>query len=137
MPRPSFLTGAPLVAALLLAATHPVLAADMPNATTQPDASQIVLQNRSGANITQGRVQTTDGKVWNLGSGGLASNQAVQVAVPARECIANIAVELEGGHRLQSVGLHSCNSTKIVVEKDAITIPQEAVPGAKEHGTPR
>jgi hypothetical protein len=136
MLRPSLLTGVPLVAALL-SATYPVLAADMPNATTQPDASQIVLQNRSGANIVQGRVQTTDGKVWNLGSGGLASNQAAQVAVPARDCIANIAVELEGGRRLQSTGLHSCNSTKIVVEKDRIDIPQEAVPGAKQHGTPR
>jgi hypothetical protein len=34
------------------------------------------------------------------------------------------------------VGLHSCHNSQIVVRENRIEIPQIAVPGAKQHGTP-
>lgn len=40
------------------------------------------------------------------------------------------------GRTLSADGLHSCNRSQIVVGKENITIPQIAVPGAKQHGTP-
>ncbi len=136
MPRPIARAGVPAVA-LLLGVASPALASNMPNATTQQDASQIVVKNMSGANIAEARVQTTDGKVWSLGSGGLASNQAAQIAVPARDCITSVAVELKDGRKLNADGLHACNETQIVVQKDHIDLPQQAIPGGQQRGTPR
>ncbi len=122
--------------AALLSLWLPALAFAVPNATTQQDASQLVLKNLSGAEIAQARVQTTDGQVWNLGQG-LAQNHATQIVIPPRDCIANIAVQLKNGRKLQEAGLHACNQTQIVVRPDGITIPQQAIPGAQQRGTPR
>jgi len=49
----------------LLVGLGPALAQvrNMPNATTAPDASQIVLKNLSGETITQARVRTKQGHV--------------------------------------------------------------------------
>lgn len=137
MPRPVVLAGVPLA---VLALATPALAGDMPNAadlSSQQQSRAISIRNLSGAKITQAHVQTSpDGRVWDIGHGAIETNQASEVVVPAHDCLANVKVQLDDGRTLQSTELHSCNSTKIVVQKDAITIPQEAVPGAKQHGTP-
>ncbi|HJS87424.1 MAG TPA: hypothetical protein VJ779_18375 [Acetobacteraceae bacterium] len=134
MPRPIVLAGLSL-AALALAA--PAIADNAANLATQQRARAITMQNRSGTRIAQAQVQTTpDGHVWNIGQGGIGTNEASEVIVPARDCIADIRVQLDGGRVLHEAGLHSCSSTKIVVWQDHINIPEEAVPGAKQHGTP-
>jgi hypothetical protein len=124
----------------VLAFAMPALAGDMPNAadlSSQQQSRAISIRNLSGAKITQAHVQTSpDGRVWDIGHGAIETNQASEVIVPAHDCLANIKVQLDNGRMLQSNELHSCNSTKIVVGKDAITVPQEAVPGGKQHGTP-
>ncbi len=138
MPRAILFAGVPL-ASVLLAFAAPAIAENVPNAanlSTQQDARAITIQNHSGTKITQAHVQTTDGRVWDIGHGSVGTNEASEVIVPARDCLASVTVRLENGRKLESTALHSCNSTKIVVEKDAINIPQEAVPGAAEHGTP-
>lgn len=108
---------------------------DVAKASAQ--ASQVVLKNLSGEKITQARVQTKQGHVWNIGEDGLKDNQATQVAIPARDCIASVEVALANGRNMQSKDLNSCNETQIVVDADRISIPQQAVPGAQQHGTPR
>ncbi|MGA9869447.1 MAG: hypothetical protein WBQ75_23680 [Acetobacteraceae bacterium] len=137
MPRATVLAGAST--ALVLLALSAV-AADKPNAanlSTQQDSRSITLQNRSGSDITQAQVRTTDGRVWNLGHGGVSSNHGSDMVVPARDCIAAISVELKNGRKLQVGGLHACDNTQIVVSKSGISIPQLAVPGAARHATPR
>jgi hypothetical protein len=123
---------------VLVAGLGPALAQvrNMPNATTAAAASQIVLKNLSGETITQARVQTTQGHAWDMGAGGLTSNQATQVAVPARECIDSVEVALESGRKLRAGGLNACNETQIVVGTDHISIPHQAIPGAQQRGTP-
>jgi len=134
MPRPIVVAGLSLVA---LALAAPAIADNAANLATQQDARAITMQNRAGTRITQAQVQTTpDGRVWDIGHGGIGTNEASEVVVPARDCIADIRVTLDGGRVLHAAGLHSCGSTKIVVRKEGINIPQEAVPGAKQHGTP-
>ncbi len=133
---PILFAGVPLA---ILAFAAPALAGNMPNAanlSTQQDSRAITLQNLTGEKITQAHVQTTDGRVWNIGHGAIEDNHASEVIVPARDCLASVTVQLDNGRTLQSTELHSCNSTKVVVRKDAISIPQEAVPGAQQHGTP-
>lgn len=127
----------PLLAVLLTLAA-PALAAkpNAANLATQQDARSITIQNKSGDRIAQARVQTTDGKTWHIGHGGIGTNQSAEVVVPARDCIANVWAELKGGRKLQAVGLHSCDRSEIVVRENRIEIPQIAVPGAKQHGTP-
>ena len=139
MHRPIPLAGVPIAVALLLAVATSAHAGNMPNAanlSSQQDARAITIQNRSGTEISQAHVQTSDGRIWDIGHGSVGTNDASQVVVPARDCLANITVELKGGRKLQAVGLHSCNNTKIVVQKDRIELPQEAVPGGQQHGTP-
>ncbi|MBV8613897.1 MAG: hypothetical protein JOY66_09020 [Acetobacteraceae bacterium] len=135
MSRPTFLAGLSLAA---LAFAGPAVAADnAANLSTQQDSRAITLQNYTGTQITQAKVQTSpDGREWQIAQGGISPNEAKEVIVPAHDCLTNVWVQLDGGRVLQSTEMHSCNSTKIVVRKDAITIPQEAVPGAKQHGTP-
>jgi len=127
----------PLAIFLLLAT--PALAAQNPSAASlyhQQDARAIAIQNWSSQTVVAARVQTTDGKIWNLAKGEISSNQAKEVVVPARDCIANITVKLQNGHTLSDNGLHECSNTKIVVRDEGISIPQQAVPGAQQHGTP-
>ncbi len=135
MARPPALTVVPLAVVLALIAL-PALAENSANLTTQQDMRSIALQNWSTTEVTQARVQTTDGRVWNLAHGGVSRDEGSQVIVPAHDCIANITVTLRDGRTLQLAGLHACNNTEIVVRNDRITIPQQAVPGAKQHGTP-
>lgn len=135
MPRPTPAIG--LFAALLLAALPAVAAPNAANLSTQQDARSISLQNKSDSEITQARVQTSDGHVWNLAHGGVPQNHGSDIVVPARDCIATISVELKSGRKLQAAGLNACDNTQIIVGKNDITIPQLAVPGAKQHGTPR
>lgn len=141
MPCPAWWI-APL-AALAFAAVPGVSAraaqGDAPNAAnlkTQQASRSIALANHSGTEITAAHVQTTDGKTWNLAQGGVGSRSGMSIVVPERDCIANVSVTLKGGRRLSADGLHSCNRSEIVVDKYKITIPQIAVPGAKQHGTP-
>jgi hypothetical protein len=129
----------PLLAVLLAFATPTFAAEPPPNSAslaTQQAARSITVQNSSGSRITQAHVQTTDGRTWNIGHGGVGTNESAQVVVPARDCIANVSAELSGGRKLQAVGLHSCHNSQIVVRENRIEIPQIAVPGAKQHGTP-
>lgn len=109
---------------------------NMPNATTAAAASQIVLKNLSGETITQARVRTKQGHVWDMSAGGLTSNQATQVTVPARECIDSVEVALENGRKMQASDLNACDETQIVVSTERIFIPQQAIPGARQRGAP-
>jgi hypothetical protein len=109
---------------------------NMPNATTAAAASQIVLKNLSGETVTQARVRTTQGHAWDMSAGGLTSNQATQVTVPARECIDSVEVALENGRKMRASDLNACNETQIVVSTDRIFIPHQAIPGAQQRGTP-
>ena len=119
-----------------LAFAAPAFAGNAANLTSQQDARAITIQNRSGTRISQARVQTTDGRVWDIGKDGVGTNESAEVVVPARDCLANVSAQLKGGRELQAVGLHSCGSTKIVVWKNRIDIPHEAIPGAKQYNTP-
>jgi hypothetical protein len=111
---------------------------DVPNATTAETASQIALKNLSGEAITRARIRTKQGHEWDMSAGGgLANNQATQVVVPARECIDSVEVLLKSGRKMQASNLNSCNETQVVVSNDSISIPQQAIPGAQERGTPR
>ncbi|MEO8715476.1 MAG: hypothetical protein ABI369_10720 [Acetobacteraceae bacterium] len=125
----------PLAVAWLAFAT-PAFAGNAANLTSQQDARAITIQNRSGTRISQAHVQTTDGRVWDIGKGGVGTNESAEVVVPARDCLANVSARLKGGRELQAVGLHSCDSTKIVVWKNRIAIPHEAIPGAEQYNTP-
>lgn len=128
---------AALAAAPLMASPS---AADAPNAAnlyTQPDARAIAIQNWTSGAITHAEVQTTpDGRTWNLANGHIPKNEAAEVAVPARDCIANVRVKLQNGHVLQLAGLHDCKDTQIAVRDEKIWIPKLAIPGAKQHATP-
>lgn len=134
MPRP-----VPWIALFAALAFAYAARADAPNAinlNVQQASRSIALANHSGTEITAAHVQTTDGKTWNLAPGGVNSNSGMSIVVPARDCIANVSVTLKDGRTLSANGLHSCNRSEIVVDKYKITIPQIAVPGAKQHGTP-
>jgi hypothetical protein len=109
---------------------------NMPNATTAAAASQVVLKNLSGETVTQARVRTKQGHAWEMSAGGLTSNQATQVAVPARECVDSVEVALESGRKMRASDLNACNETQIVVGTDHISIPHQAIPGAQQRGTP-
>jgi hypothetical protein len=123
---------------VLLAGLGPALAQvrNMPNATTAAAASQVVLKNLSGETVTQARVRTTQGHVWDMSAGGLTSNQATQVTVPARECVDSVEVALENGRTMRASDLNACNERQIVVSADRIFIPRQAIPGAQQRGTP-
>jgi len=71
-----------------------------------------------------------------MSAGGLTSNQATQVTVPARECVDSVEVALKNGRKMQAGDLNACNETQIVVGTDHISIPQQAIPGAQQRGTP-
>ncbi len=140
MTRSAALTG--LVAILAILPLTGALAAqgDVPNAanlSTQQASRSIALENRSGTDITQANVQTTDGKTWNLAKGGgVSGSHGADIVVPARDCIANVSVTLKNGQTLRANGLNACNNSQIVVNKDGISIPQIAIPGAKQKATP-
>jgi hypothetical protein len=135
MSRSALLRAAPLLAATLVAPAF-ALAANSANLATQQDMRSIAIQNWGSANITQALVKTTDGKVWNLGQGEVGRNQASEIIVPARDCIAAVSVTFKDGRHLQADHLHACDNTQIVVRDDRISIPQQAVPGARQHATP-
>ena len=130
----------PLMLAALLLAGGPALAAqEAPSASLygQQQSRSLSVQNWSSQDITSARVRTTDGKTWNIGKGSIPSKQASEILVPARNCIADIDVRLKNGRNLTDTGLHDCRNTQIVVRDTGVTIPQQAVPGGQQHGTPR
>ncbi len=102
----------------------------------QQDSRSIAIHNLSGQDVESARVQTTDGKVWNLSRGSIPPNQARELIVPARDCIANVAVRLKNGQTLAGRGLHECRNTEIVVHADSVSIPRRAVPGGSSTGRP-
>ncbi len=112
------------------------MAANSADLATQQAMRSIAIQNWSSNDITKAHVQTTDGKVWELGKGGVSRNEAAEIIVPARDCIANVIVTMKNGHDLQLNGLHDCKDTQIVVRNDQISIPEQAIPGAKQKNTP-
>ena len=132
-----------LLPALLLAVS-PAHAAQNPPAANlykQPDMRSIAVQNWSSHDVTLAQIQTTDGKVWDLaqgrGKGSIPVNQAAEVLVPARDCIANVRVRFNDGRTLQLAELHECHDTQVVIRNEGLSIPNQAVPGAQQHATPR
>lgn len=129
----------PLAIGLLLIAT-PALGAPpaAPGASLyhQQRSRSIGLQNWSTHTIVSAKVQTSDGRMWNLAKNRIAENQGAEVIVPAQDCIANVTVKLDNGRTLDDHGLHACHSTHIVVRNNNVSIAREAVPGAQQHGTP-
>jgi hypothetical protein len=128
----------PLLLATLLLAATPVLAAQNPPAANlykQPDMRSIAVQNWSSHDVTEVQVQTTDGKVWDLAKGSIPSDQAAEILVPARDCIANVRVRFNNGRMLQLTELHACRNTQVVIRNEGLSIPQQAVPGAQQHAT--
>jgi len=126
------------IAALLLA-TAPAFAAQNPpaaNLYTQQDSRSIAVQNWSSHQVTVAQVQTTDGKVWHLAKGSIPVDQAAEIVVPARDCIADVRVQFQDRRVLALHGLRDCRDTQIVVRNEGLSIPQQAVPGAQQHGTP-
>lgn len=139
MPRPALF--AALLASCTLALLQPAAAVprEAPtaaNLSSQQAMRSIGLLNRSGSGIERATVQTTDGRTWSLAPGGVPSRGGAHIIVPEGNCIADVSVTLANGRTLRAAGLHSCNRSEIVVRADKITIPQIAVPGAKQHGTP-
>ncbi len=128
-----------LPACLLLLAASPQ-GSNMPrnavNPYQHPDERAIAIQNWSSSKVDKAEIQTTDGRVWRLAKGGIPRNEAHDVAVPVPGCIANVSVTMQSGRQFQLVGLHDCSDTQIVVRNTGLSIPQMAVPGAKQHGTP-
>ena len=129
----------PLLRSALLLAVTPALAAQNPPAANlykQPDMRSIAVQNWSSHDVTQAQIQTTDGKVWDLAKGSIPVNQAAEVLVPARDCIANVRARFKNGRTLELAKLHECRNTQVVIRNEGLSIPQQAVPGAQQHGTP-
>jgi hypothetical protein len=102
----------------------------------QQDSRSIAIHNLAHQSVTAARVQTTDGRTWNLAKGSIPQNQAKEIIVPARDCITAIRVTLQNGRTLGQTGLNACRNTEIVVQDNRVMIPQQAVPGAQQHGTP-
>lgn len=128
------------VAALLLALAPAGAQAKQSNALnlyTQQDGRAIAVRNWSSHKIVEAQVQTRpDGHVWHVAPGGIPRNEAQEITVPARDCIANVRVKLETGRVLQMTGLHDCKDNLIAVRDNQIFIPRLAIPGAQQHGTP-
>ena len=86
--------------------------------------------------VTAAQVQTTDGETWDLAKGVIPRNQAKEIIVPVQDYITAVRVTLKNGQTLSENGLNACRNTEIVVQDDRVTIPQQAVPGGQQHGTP-
>jgi len=102
----------------------------------QQDTGSISIHNLARQAVTAAQVQTTDGKTWDLGKGVIPRNQAKEIIVPVQHCITAVHVTLKNGQRLSQNGLNACRNTEIVVQDDRVMIPQQAVPGGQQHGTP-
>lgn len=123
--------------ALLVAA--PAWAAQQPPAASlyhQQNSRSIAIHNLANQTVTTARVQTTDGKIWDIAKGSIPPNQAKEIIVPAQDCIAEIDVTLKNGRTLSQTGLNACRNTQIEVRDNRVMIPQPAVPGGQQHGTP-
>jgi hypothetical protein len=103
----------------------------------QQNSRSISIQNLAHQPVTVAQVETTDGRSWDLAKGSIPQNQAKEIIVPAQDCITAISVRLKNGRALSQTGLNDCRNTLIVVRDDRVTIPQIAVPGGQQHGTPR
>jgi len=128
----------PLSCLALLVAV-PAWAAQQPPAASlyhQQDSRSISIHNLARQAVTAAQVQTTDGKTWDLAKGMIPRNQAKEIIVPAQDCITNVRVTLKNGRTLSQNGLNACRNTEIVVQDDRVMIPQQAIPGAQQHGTP-
>lgn len=124
---------------LALLVAVPAWAAQQPPAASlyhQQNSRSISIHNLAHQTVTAARVQTTDGKTWDLAKGSIPPNQANEVIVPAQDCIAAIDVTLKNGRTLSQTGLNACRNTQIVVRDNQVTIPRQAVPGGQQHGTP-
>lgn len=106
------------------------------NLYTQQDTRSIAIQNWSAHQVQQADIGTTDGRVWHLAKGAIPVDQASEVLVPGGDCIVHVQVRFQNGRTMQLNNLHDCNQTQIVVRDGGLSIPQQAVPGAKQHGTP-
>lgn len=115
-----------------LAAQNPPAA----NLYTQQDTRSIAIQNWSAHPVQQADIRTTDGRVWHLAKGSIPVDQAAEVLVPGGDCIVDVQVRFQDGRTMQMNNLHDCHETQIVVRDGGLSIPQQAVPGAKQHGTP-
>jgi hypothetical protein len=145
MPHLARLAG-PALFALPLALGLPLAPAmAAPPGSPQPNAAnlyhqqqrrQIGIQNWSSENITSAELRTTKGHTYQLGNGKVSRNEAGAVLVPAHDCIAGISIKLQNGKTFSRNGLNDCHDDKIMVRNSGISLPQLAVPGAKQHGTP-
>ena len=106
------------------------------NLYTEQQRRQIGIQNWSGANIISAEIHTSNGHTYKLGNGKVSRNEAAAVTVPAHDCITGISIKLQNGKTLSQNGLNDCQADKIMVRDSGISVPQLAVPGAKQHGTP-
>jgi len=116
----------------------PVWAAQQPPAASlyqQQDSRSIAIHNLGHQTVTAARVQTTDGKTWDLAKGSIPENQARGIIVPVQDCI-SAHVTLKNGRTLRQTGLNACRNTEIVVQDERVMIPRQAVPGTQQHGTP-
>ena len=130
---------ASLAALAAIAVAGPALAAQTPpaaNLYTQQDTRSIAVQNWSAHQVARAQIRTTDGRVWTVGKGSIPVDQAAEVLVPGGDCIAGVRVQFQDGRVMQMNNLHACHNTQIVVRNGGLSIPQLAVPGAKQHATP-
>lgn len=106
------------------------------NLYTQQDTRSIAIQNWSAHQVQQADIRTTDGRVWHLAKNSIPVDQAAEVLVPGGDCIVGVQVRFKDGRTMQLKNLHECHQTQIVVRDAGLSIPQQAVPGGKQHGTP-
>jgi hypothetical protein len=83
----------------LMLVAVPAWAAQQPPASLyhQHNSRSIAVYNLAHQTVTSARVQTTDGKTWDLTKGVIPQNQALEMIIPAQDCLTAINVTLKNG----------------------------------------
>jgi hypothetical protein len=123
---------ATLAVLIICGAAAPVGSQDAPGRvpnsvplSTERARSYSVL-NRSDSTIVFAQARMTNGDQRDLTWGKpIRPRQGRNIAIPSRDCLAELTVKLQSGHTMQS-GSPDCRKTHITVTDDAIQIGSSA-----------
>ena len=102
--------------------------ADRPNGVplSTERARSYSIVNRSSQTIVSAHARMTDGDQRDLTwDKPIRPQQARDVAMPSKDCLAELTVKFQSGHTMQS-GSPDCRQTRITVTDDAIQIGSNA-----------
>jgi hypothetical protein len=84
----------------LMLVAVPAWAAQQPTAASlyhQQNSRSIAVHYLAHQPVTAARTQTSDGKTWDLAQGAIPRNQALEMVIPAQDCLTAINVTLKNG----------------------------------------